>query len=584
MIELNQRSLATLGELTDEPVEQSGPTSDFVYVDISSIDREAKKITEAKALTLSQAPSRAKQLLRSGDVLVSMTRPNLNAVALVPEQLDGAIGSTGFHVLRSRWLRPEFLLRLVQSQRFVDEMSALVQGALYPAVRPKDISAFTFVFETPAQQTRIVAKLDELLSDLENGVAELKNAQKKLAQYRQSLLKAAVEGALTAECRAKNTPSENGAQLLKRILLERRARWETTQLAKFAENGRTPPKGWQKKYPEPAQPNTVDLPVLPEGWVWASLDQCSLDETAITDGPFGSNLKSSHYQETGPRVIRLQNIGDGMFVDAKAHISKDHYEKLTKHAVEKDDLVVAMLGEVLPRACIIPQGVSPAIVKADCARVRLNTTLVIPYVVMSQLNSKPIRDVVLKFVKGIGRPRINLGHIRSIPLAVCSMEEQREIERVLVKAETSIKEQLKAIDLSLKQSAAQRQSILRAAFAGKLVPRDPNDEPASALLDLIRSERAERAKKPKVRKIKKNREIATVANELRDVLAEAGDWMSAQDAFRLCGVVNGTLTERVEELYAELRKLDVVEKRLEVKPELDSQGRKIGDLLKLKAQ
>lgn len=75
-----------------------------------------------------------------------------------------------------------------------------------------------------------------------------------------------------------------------------------------------------------------------------------------------------------------------------------------------------------------------------------------------------------------------------------------------------------------------------------------------------------------------------MANELRDVLAEAGDWMSAQDAFRLCGVINGTLTERVEELYAELRKLDVVEKRLEIKPELDSQGRKIGDLLKLKAQ
>jgi hypothetical protein len=133
--ELNQRSLATFGELADEPVEQTGPMSDFVYVDISSIDREAKKITEAKALTLSQAPSRAKQLLRTGDVLVSMTRPNLNAVALVPEQLDGAIGSTGFHVLRSRWLRPEFLHRLVQSQRFVDEMSALVQGVLYPASR-----------------------------------------------------------------------------------------------------------------------------------------------------------------------------------------------------------------------------------------------------------------------------------------------------------------------------------------------------------------------------------------------------------------------------------------------------------------
>lgn len=273
MSEFNQCLLATLGELADEPVEQTGPMSDFVYFDISSIDRATKKITEPKLLTMSQAPSRAKQVLRAGDVLVSMTRPNLNAVALVPEQFDGAIGSTGFHVLRSRWLHPEFLLRLVQSQRFVDEMSALVQGALYPAVRPKDIAAFTFVFQTPAQQTRIVAKLEELLSDLDAGVAELKAAQKKLAQYRQSLLKAAVEGTLTAEWRTQNTPSETGAQLLERILAERRTRWEAKQLAKFKEQGTAPPKDWQKKYPEPVRPDTTDLPELPQGWVWATLSQ-----------------------------------------------------------------------------------------------------------------------------------------------------------------------------------------------------------------------------------------------------------------------------------------------------------------------
>jgi type I restriction enzyme S subunit len=214
-----------------------------------------------------------------------------------------------------------------------------------------------------------------------------------------------------------------------------------------------------------------------------------LDEAAITDGPFGSNLKSSHYQDVGPRVIRLQNIGDGVFLDAKAHISQEHYEELTKHAVEQDDLVIAMLGEVLPRACIIPSGVSPAIVKADCARVRLNKNLALPHLLMSQLNSKSVRDIVLKFVKGIGRPRINLGHIRAIPMAICPMEEQLQIEKALEDAQNSIDEQLKAIELSLKQSAAQRQNILRAAFSGQLVPQDPNDEPASVLLERIRNER-----------------------------------------------------------------------------------------------
>ena len=122
------------------------------------------------------------------------------------------------------------------------------------------------------EQTRIVEKLEELLSDLDAGVAELKAAQKKLVQYRQSLLKAAVEGTLTAEWRKTHQPEETGAQLLERILKQRRANWEAKQLAKFQQQGKTPPKGWQDKYPEPVKPDTSDLPELPEGWVWASVD------------------------------------------------------------------------------------------------------------------------------------------------------------------------------------------------------------------------------------------------------------------------------------------------------------------------
>ena len=582
MNELGQRSLAALGELADEPVEQTGPTGDFVYIDISSIDRETKKIVDPKAMALSQAPSRAKQVLKTGDVLVSMTRPNLNAVALVPEHLDGAIGSTGFHVVRSRWLNPNFLLALVQTHSFIDAMSAVVQGALYPAVRPRDIATYTFVFETPAQQTRIVAKLEELLSDLDAGVAELKTAQKKLAQYRQSLLKAVVEGSLTAEWRTQNTPSETGAQLLARILTERRARWETKQLAKFKEQGKTPAKDWQKKYPEPVQPDTTDLPQLPDGWVWASVDQCSSDGSAITDGPFGSNLKSSHYQESGPRVIRLQNIGDGVFIDARAHISETHYSTLLKHAVKEGDVVIAMLGELLPRACIIPKGVAPAIVKADCARVRLNQELMKPMILAAQLNSKPVRDVVVKFVKGIGRPRVNLGHIRAIPVALCSSDEQLQVEALLRDAQLSIDRQNEDIELSFKQCSAQRQNILRAAFAGQLVAQYPNEESASVLLERIRAGQAERAKLPKKRKTKQQKETAAVLKKLIEVLTEAGDWVPAQEAFRRCGVADGALTEQVEELYKELRDLDKAG-RLAVEAVSDAQGRKTGDRLKLLA-
>ncbi len=552
MSELNQRTVAALGELADELVEQAGPTSDFIYVDIGSIDRETKKITEAKGLTLSQAPSRAKQLLRAGDVLVSMTRPNLNAVALVPGRLDGAIGSTGFHVLRSRWLRPEFLLRLVQSQRFVDEMSALVQGALYPAVRPKDIAAFTFTFETPAQQSRIIAKLEELLTDLDAGVAELKAAQKKLAQYRQSLLKAAVEGALTAEWRAKHKPTETGAQLLEHILTERRARWEAKQLAKFAEQGKTPPKDWQKKYPEPVQPDTTDLPELPEGWVWASAEMLFswgsgdfLPASAQIDGRYpvygGNGINGRH---------NAANVAHSTIVIGRVGVHCGNVYLTESSAWVTDNAIYATSKHeriMWPYAELVMQA--------------------------ARLGSSS---------KGGAQPFISQKILNDTVVALPSVEEQDPIcdEYTIALKASMVMEQ--NIELSLKQSTAQRQNILRAAFSGQLVPQDPNDEPASVLLERIRTERAEREKQPKARKTKQLKEIAAVVSKLIDVLAEAGDWVPAQEAFRRCGVADGALTDRIEELYAELRKLDKAG-RLAVEAVTDAQGRKLYDKLKLLA-
>ena len=151
----------TIGELTEARVEQSGPNGyEFTYVDISSINRETKRVEEPKTIPASKAPSRARQLLRAGDVLVSMTRPNLNAVAIVPPDLDGSIGSTGFHVLRAKDSEPGFLYYAVQTPAFIDAMCRKVQGALYPAVRPKDISSFVIPNLTLDAQRAAVAEIE----------------------------------------------------------------------------------------------------------------------------------------------------------------------------------------------------------------------------------------------------------------------------------------------------------------------------------------------------------------------------------------------------------------------------------------
>ena len=190
----------TIGTVTEPRVAQTGPDGDeFTYVDIGSIDRETKRISDAKRLPAHKAPSRAKQVLKSGDVLVSMTRPNLNAVAMVPPELDGAVGSTGFHVLRAKEdVEPAFLYYAVQSNTFIDSLCEKVQGALYPAVRPRDISSFILPPYSLAEQRRIVAEIEQQFTRLDAGVAALRRTQANLKRYRAAVLKAACEGRLVS--------------------------------------------------------------------------------------------------------------------------------------------------------------------------------------------------------------------------------------------------------------------------------------------------------------------------------------------------------------------------------------------------
>ncbi len=170
---------------------------------------------------------------------------------------------------------------------------------------------------------------------------------------------------------------------------------------------------------------------LPPSWRWVTLNDLQADEPrAITDGPFGSNLTSAHYVESGPRVVRLQNIGDGEFIDAEARISSEHFESLRAHEVLPGDLLIASLGESPPRACLAPSWLGPAIVKADCIRVRLSPS-VEPRWVLYALQAPATRHWAGDRTYGVGRPRLGLKTIRSIPVPLPPLQEQRRIVEIL---------------------------------------------------------------------------------------------------------------------------------------------------------
>ncbi|RBY92703.1 restriction endonuclease subunit S [Blastococcus sp. TF02A-30] len=166
---------------------------------------------------------------------------------------------------------------------------------------------------------------------------------------------------------------------------------------------------------------------LPDGWRWAVLDELKAAEPgAITDGPFGSKLTSAHYSSDGARVVRLQNIGEGVYRSSDAFIPWSHFEGLRKHEVRADDLLIASLGEDPPRACLAPATLGAAIVKADCVRVRLSDE-VDPRWVMYAMQNPALKRWAAEQLHGVGRPRLGLKTIRHLPIPVPSFDEQRRI-------------------------------------------------------------------------------------------------------------------------------------------------------------
>lgn len=180
-----------LGELcgdakTRDP--RMSPDSPFQYVDISSVDATHKRISGARTILGKDAPSRARQVVKMNDVLIATTRPNLNAVALVPTELDNEICSTGFCVLRPTGkIDPLFLFYFVQTNDFVSFVSGEVRGMLYPAVTDSQVLAINIPLPPLPEQKQIAAKIHELIAEVERAraacEAQLEAARTLLPAY-----------------------------------------------------------------------------------------------------------------------------------------------------------------------------------------------------------------------------------------------------------------------------------------------------------------------------------------------------------------------------------------------------------------
>jgi type I restriction enzyme S subunit len=433
---------------------------------------------------------RRKYVLNDGDVVIS--RAGSVGYSYLIRQPRPAVFAS--YLIRFKPLiNANYFKWYLQTPAYWNAISEESLGIAVQNVNASKLAELAVPVAPLIEQSRIVAKLEELLSELDDGVAELKVAQKKLVQYRQSLLKAAIEGALTAEWRAKNRPAETGAQLLKRILTERRVHWEARQLAKFEEQGKPPPQDWRKKYVEPVEPNSNDLPSLPSGWVWASIDQLASIGTGVT--PLKSKVQ--YYESGEVPWVTSGALNQELVVAASGFVTPLALRECRLEVYPIGTLLVAMYGEGRTRGKCSELAMPATINQAIAALVLEGSARKCKQYLKTFL-FKSYEDMRNQASGGV-QPNLNLQIIRSIAVPLPPLDEQTVVQDLLGKLLDVMRRQISAIDQSVKQSLAQRQNVLRAAFAGQLVAQDPDDEPASALLERIRAKRAEGAKQPRSR-------------------------------------------------------------------------------------
>ena len=415
------------------------------------------------------APSK---IAETDDVLISIRAPvgptNLCAV-------QSCIGR-GLAAIRTQGTIPsKFVLYAIRATD--EELRAKSTGTTFEAIRGDNLRSHPFPLAPLPEQHRIVAEIEKQFTRLDASVESLKRAQANLKRYRASVLKSACEGSLVrteAElARAEGRDYEPAGVLLERILKERRARWETQ------------PKR-RGKYKEPSAPDTSDLPNLPEGWVWVSLDHAVLSlegGTAVA----ATNAPSNRI------VLRSSAVRHG-FIDLEdcRFLSEDSRRALDPYVATGDLLFTRLSGtlDYVGNCAVVGELNGQKVEFPDRIFRGRCTPNMSPHFIQFCFAERTLRQPLEAKAKSTaGHQRISLSDLRGYSFPLPPLAEQQRIVAEVERRLSVIQQAEATVTASLALADRLRQSILKQAFSGQLIPQDPDDEPASVLLERIRAER-----------------------------------------------------------------------------------------------
>jgi type I restriction enzyme S subunit len=393
------KDIATLSSQKHSPVKPE----DLFYIGLEHIEKHTGKLTSKVGL---DKITTIKNKFSKGDILYGKLRPNLNKVYLSKEE---GVCSTDILVLKlSEECLGKYLHAIMFSTTFVNKMSDNTSGVNLPRVSTKFIMNYEIPLPPLEAQSLIVSKIDELFSELDKGIEDLKTAQQQLKTYRQSVLKWAFEGRLTNE--------------------------------------------------------KVKDGVLPKGWRLENLNKVSKIVS-------GFAFKSSDFISTGIPVIKISNVGYSEFVwkDQK-YLSKDFLVSNSDFILKGGNLLIALTRPITnntTKICRFPQNIGEGLLNQRVACIKefkINENFLFLYF-QTNIFKEYIRS---KFSETL-QPNLSPKDLALTSIPVCSNEEQHQIVQE-IESRLSVADKMEeSIVQSLQQAEALRQSILKKAFSGELV-------------------------------------------------------------------------------------------------------------------
>ena len=362
----------------------------------------------------------------------------------VGKAIAGVLGSTLVKI-QFPGIFIEYAYLFLQS-KFL-QINTKAKGTGIPHVDPNLLWNYRFPIPPLAEQHRIVAKIEVLFSSLDKGIESLKTAQAQLKTYRQAVLKWAFEGKLTNE--------------------------------------------------------NVKDGKLPEGWKW--VDFGSLFKGTPQNGLY----KPSSEYGSGTPILRIDGFYNGQIVTdydfKRVRLSSD---EISKYLLSPDDIVVNRVNSMsyLGKCGLVKTLKEKTVFESNVMKIQLDFQIAVPRFATYYLSSlKGIKELTKNAKQAVNQASINQTDVANAQIPLPPLPEQALIVAEIEKRLSVCDKLEESITQSLSQAEALRQSILKKAFEGKLVPQDLSDEPASVLLERIRAERAsstpvKKARTPKEKK------------------------------------------------------------------------------------